>query len=214
MTFTLLADPDITRLPVLDCGEPLVRLADHGIRCLPGTGELGRLARLGVARRLSEAQQTLPDGLRFVVSEGHRSAAAQQEIITAYTAFLQTEHPDASRSELERLSSRFVSPIGVAPHVAGAAVDITIEDSTGEQLWMGTPIDATPEASDGACYTEAIVDAVARRNRDTLTTALESVGFVNYPTEWWHFSYGDRYWAHRTGAAHAIYGPCAARPTE
>ena len=26
-------------------------------------------------------------------------------------------------------------------------------------------------------------------------------GLVNYPTEWWHYSYGDRYWALATGAA-------------
>ena len=32
-------------------------------------------------------------------------------------------------------------------------------------------------------------------------------GFVNYPTEWWHWSYGDRYWALTTGAAAALYGP-------
>ncbi|MDT7587682.1 MAG: zinc D-Ala-D-Ala dipeptidase, partial [Pseudonocardiales bacterium] len=38
--------------------------------------------------------------------------------------------------------------------------------------------------------------------------ALHSVGFVNYPTEWWHWSYGDRYWAIKTTAAAAIYGPC------
>jgi hypothetical protein len=25
---------------------------------------------------------------------------------------------------------------------------------------------------------------------------MQAHGFVNYPTEWWHFSYGDRYWAY------------------
>jgi D-alanyl-D-alanine dipeptidase len=28
---------------------------------------------------------------------------------------------------------------------------------------------------------------------------------VNYPTEWWHWSYGDRYWALMTGAPAARY---------
>ncbi|SED95789.1 D-ala-D-ala dipeptidase [Streptomyces sp. TLI_105] len=36
---------------------------------------------------------------------------------------------------------------------------------------------------------------------------LTSTGLVNYPTEWWHWSYGDRYWAPATGAATAPYGP-------
>ncbi len=30
------------------------------------------------------------------------------------------------------------------------------------------------------------------------------------PTEWWHWSYGDRYWALVTGAPAALYGPVAA----
>jgi hypothetical protein len=41
-------------------------------------------------------------------------------------------------------------------------------------------------------------------------SASWSAGLVNYPTEWWHWSYGDRYWALLTGADHAIYGPVAA----
>ena len=73
---------------------------------------------------------------------------------------------------------------------------------------MGTPIDASPEESDGACYFGArnITDA-ARRNRDTLAAALSGAGLVNYPTEWWHWSYGDRYWALLTRRPHAIFGP-------
>jgi D-alanyl-D-alanine dipeptidase len=30
---------------------------------------------------------------------------------------------------------------------------------------------------------------------------------VNYPTEWWHWSFGDRYWAYATGAGRSHYGP-------
>ena len=29
----------------------------------------------------------------------------------------------------------------------------------------------------------------AKRNRALLLGAMESAGFVNYPHEWWHFSY-------------------------
>ena len=37
-------------------------------------------------------------------------------------------HPDADEPELTRLYSRFVAPLAVAPHVAGAAVDLTLVD--------------------------------------------------------------------------------------
>ena len=73
---------------------------------------------------------------------------------------------------------------------------------------MGTPIDATPEDSDGACYFAARGHpTVARANRDLLASCLVAAGLVNYPTEWWHWSYGDRYWAFSTGSTAALYGP-------
>lgn len=73
---------------------------------------------------------------------------------------------------------------------------------------MGTPIDATPEESDGACYLDAAhITGHARANRLLLAHALTGAGLDNYPTEWWHWSYGDRYWALVTGAPAALYGP-------
>lgn len=36
---------------------------------------------------------------------------------------------------------------------------------------------------------------------------MSSAGFVNYPTESWHWSYRDRYGALVTGAPAAAYGP-------
>lgn len=74
---------------------------------------------------------------------------------------------------------------------------------------MGTPVNATPEDSNGTCYFDAAVSAEARWNRTVMAKALEEVGLVNCPTEWWHWSYGDRYWAMATGATAAIYGPLA-----
>jgi D-alanyl-D-alanine dipeptidase len=35
---------------------------------------------------------------------------------------------------------------------------------------------------------------------------MESTGFVNYGYEWWHYSYGDRYWA-CARLEPALYGP-------
>ncbi|MCP3673877.1 MAG: M15 family metallopeptidase, partial [Gammaproteobacteria bacterium] len=46
----------------------------------------------------------------------------------------------------------------------------------------------------------------ARTNRKILFHCMEEAGFVNYPFEWWHWSFGDKYWAAVKGAPHAIYG--------
>ncbi|WP_112263855.1 M15 family metallopeptidase [Lentzea terrae] len=193
----LLADPVVRAVRALDNGDPLVPLI-----FAPDV-----LVRQGLALRLVDARNALPSDVDLKVIEGHRSIANQAAIIEQYTDELRELHPDADAVELNRLSSRFVAPLAVAPHVAGAAVDLTLVDSWGDELWMGTVVDATPEQSAGACFFNAEVDAEARRNRTILADALSGAGLVNYPTEWWHWSYGDRYWALLTGADHALYGP-------
>ena len=196
----LLSDPRVSAIPVQDNGEALVRLDTM----------LGRrvFVRAALADRLLEAQTLLPAGISLHVVEGYRSAAAQQAIVTSYSAELCAVHPGISATDLELLSSRFVAPLAVAPHVAGAAVDLTLIDACGDELDLGTPIDATPEQSGGRCYSASRdISADARAHRLLLARVLGSVGLVNYPTEWWHWSFGDRYWALATSAPHAIYGP-------
>ncbi len=200
----LLSDPRVAAIDVHDNADPLVRLD-------PALGRRS-FVRSGVADRLAVAQAALPTGIGLHVVEGHRSLSAQAAIVASYSAELCAVHPGISPDDLHRLSSRFVAPVGVAPHVAGAAVDITLVDAAGEELDLGTPIDATPEQSGGRCYFDSPgVNADARANRALLARALGSAGLVNYPTEWWHWSYGDRYWALVSGAPHALYGPLDVR---
>jgi zinc D-Ala-D-Ala dipeptidase len=203
-TPVLLSDPEVSAVPVRDCGEPLAALGES-------FGPSPALVRASVARRLVLARDELPRGVGLRVVAGYRTAAAQRAIISSYAAGLRIAHPAIGAAELERLTSRFVAPLAVAPHVAGAAVDLTLVDSAGRELDLGTPVDATPEQSEGACYFDAPkVSRQARANRELLARVLRGAGLVNYPTEWWHWSYGDRYWALMTGAPAALYGPVAA----
>lgn len=72
---------------------------------------------------------------------------------------------------------------------------------------------ARPQPGRGACLPGRPEDLreqwVQSALQFVMAKALEEVGLVNYPTEWWHWSYGDRYWAMATGATAAIYGPLA-----
>ena len=197
----LLSDPRVAAVPVLDSREALVALD-------PSFGPARALVRQGVATRLATAQTLLSGGLRLRVVEGHRTVADQQAIINRYSAEVCADRPGISPGDLHELVSRFVAPVEVAPHVAGAAVDLTLVDAHGREVDMGTPVDATPERSGGACYTAAVgISPFARSHRRLLSTVLTWSGLVNYPTEWWHWSYGDRYWALATGADAALYGP-------
>ena len=38
----------------------------------------------------------------------------------------------------------------------------------------------------------------ARDNRRILYNAMLNVGFTNYPSEWWHYDFGDLFWGAMT----------------
>ncbi|WP_214412959.1 M15 family metallopeptidase [Sphaerisporangium fuscum] len=205
----LISDPRVTSIAVEESGEALADV--RGVlavdsRLADAEGAYAHL-RQGLLARLEDAERQLPSGYRLLVVEGYRPPALQRQYFEEYKDELRVTFPDMSPEELHTAASRYVSPIEVAPHTAGAAVDLTLATEDGVELDMGTRVNANPEESSGACYTAAPnISAEARQHRDILGAALQGAGLVNYPTEWWHWSYGDRYWAMTTSAKNAIYG--------
>ncbi|GII63236.1 D-alanyl-D-alanine dipeptidase [Sphaerisporangium krabiense] len=162
--------------------------------------------RHGHVDRLLRAQARLPEGLRLLIVEGYRPLALQERYFSAYAAKLSDANPDWSDEHVYVQASRSLSPPHIGPHVCGAAVDLTLCTQDGQELDMGTEVNASPEESENACYTAAEnISPQARDNRTILSEVLVEAGFINYPTEWWHWSYGDRYWALLTGAPAALH---------
>jgi D-alanyl-D-alanine dipeptidase len=209
-SIVLMGDPRVTAIPVSDNGEELTDVRDHGLRVsaflADDAGDFAHV-RAGLAARLLQAARELPRGVHLLFVEGYRSPALQRRYFDDYLRSLREASPGSDEAQLRMLTSRYVSPPEIAPHSAGAAIDLTLCADDGTELDLGTPVNATPEQSAGACYTHhPSVRGEARRNRSILAGALRTAGFVNYPTEWWHWSYGDRYWAMTTGASSTIYG--------
>jgi D-alanyl-D-alanine dipeptidase len=208
----LMSDPQVAAVPVQECGESMIDIR-RGVPLLVDSRKQGDsdayfYLREGVLERLIEAQAQLPAGLRLLIVEGYRAPGLQRRYFENYAARLRAEQPGWTGEQIRSAASRFVSPPEIAPHSAGAAVDLTLADPDGRELDLGTRMNATPEESAGACYTDAAgISDQARTHREILARALTAEGFVNYPTEWWHWSFGDRYWALITGAASACYGP-------
>ena len=207
----LMADARVTGIPVEDCGEPLIDLSTCDVTRIDGrkTDPAGdwRQLRTGVVDRLGHAASALPRGLQLLHIEGYRPARLQARYFNAYRTQLAASRPDLDHAELHRLASRYVSPPDIAPHSAGAAIDLTLCEDDGSEVDMGTRVNASPEESGGGCYTDAAsISAEARVNRGVLIAALSEAGLINYPTEWWHWSYGDRYWALQSGSPVAKYG--------
>ncbi len=71
-------------------------------------------------------------------------------------------------------------------HNRGAAIDLTLVDSTGTELDMGTPYDFFgPRAYPG--YTDLPEEVLA--NRRLLSETLQQQNFLPIRTEWWHFNF-------------------------
>ncbi|MFC6082809.1 M15 family metallopeptidase [Sphaerisporangium aureirubrum] len=207
----LLSDRRISDLPVRESGEPLVDLRATGAvrvdaRLADPRGAYAHL-RSGAAERLLAAQDLLPGGIRLLVVEGFRPTSLQHRYFEESLAELRAVRSGWEEDRLRAETARYISPPEVAPHVAGAAVDVTLCTVSGAELPMGTEVNETPVGGEGPCYLDwpGLPPDVAA-NRRTLADAMTAAGFVNYPTEWWHWSYGDRYWAFSSGAPAALYG--------
>ncbi len=210
----LMGDPRVAAIPVRECADELVdvssmpELAFMPLASNPRHSNTYSFVRHSVMQRLQSAQRRLPEGYRLLLSEGYRPYDLQDHYFTRHRQRLIDADPTLSNDEAHLAASQFVSPPEVAPHVSGAAIDLTLADRDGQEVDMGSPLDASPEESDGACYFAAAnIPPTARQHRAVLAAALTAAGLVNYPTEWWHWSYGDRYWALTTGETHAIFGP-------
>jgi zinc D-Ala-D-Ala dipeptidase len=206
----LISDPRVVAIPVIECGEPLVDLRYRGFRVVDlhprvSSRERTRFScRFGVLSRLLAADAELPSGLHLAIAEAHRPLHLQRESWEGDLAMFRDRHPDWDQEELERETSRLSAPPwGVPPHSTGGAVDVVVVDASGDEVDMGSPLNGEGPLM----RTDAPGLAPhARANRDALVSAMTSAGLVNYGTEWWHWSYGDRYWAFISGAPAAIYG--------
>jgi len=213
----LLSDPQIAAIASADNDEPLLDVRDvpelrWDSRLADEAGAFAML-REGVLQRLLTAQSLLPYGLRLLVVEGYRPPALQREYFERYRDELRTKYPQWTEDRLHVEASKYVSPPEVAPHGTGGAVDLTLCTVAGEELDLGTKVNDSPEASGNRCFTASReISANARRNRQTLVAALTEAGMVNYPTEWWHWSFGDRYWAFSTRATSTRYAAVAVVP--
>jgi D-alanyl-D-alanine dipeptidase len=76
------------------------------------------------------------------------------------------------------------SPSGTAPHLTGAAADLTLCDPDGVELDLGGPVH-------GLALSTVDGTVAARANREILRAALTGASLVNLPTAWWHWSFGD-----------------------
>jgi D-alanyl-D-alanine dipeptidase len=81
-------------------------------------------------------------------------------------------------------------------HNYGLAVDVSIIDSKGDTLPMGTVVDALTPLShidnETALVKAGLLTSEAQRNRELLRRVMREAGFRPLRSEWWHFNYTTR----------------------
>ena len=180
------------------------------------------LTRQTVCERLLRVNAVLaPHGLELYVFDAWRPRAVQAYFHDVWMpAELKRRDPSLSEEALWREVNRYWSAPTTnedapAPHSTGGALDLTLRWKDGEALWMGSLFDdasAIAHRDHFETHLDALrfSDEEARANRRLLHWVMSAHGFVGYSEEWWHFSYGDQYWAGVTGAASALYGKARA----
>ena len=221
----LIADPKILAITIKDNAEPMVDLRDQTKILIGPSPEIPNNTdytkmRKTVYEKLLEAQSLLNDGMFFCLYEAYRSLALQKTLFDHRFKIVQSHHTNWTNDEIFEETTKMVSPVvnkdgskNIPPHSTGAAVDVYLINKNGEPLDMGIhPKDWMEDENDLLSLTDSKnISAVAQTNRQIMSNALTQVGFVNYPTEYWHWSYGDRYWAYHKHQSHAIYGSVTSR---
>lgn len=218
-SYKTIADPAVTAIPIRECGEPLIDLREQKeITFGPPPERPDNVCytkmRKTVYDKLCRAQSMLPEGMYLCLYEGWRSLKLQGELFESMYANNQKSYPQLSQAELFEETTKLISPVvlldgtpNIPPHSTGGAIDVYLIDSKGELLDMGMPLDQWSfDTGARLSQTDSVyISSEARTNRAIMIKVLLDVGFVNYPHEYWHWSYGDRYWAYQTKASSAIY---------
>lgn len=219
-SIVLIADPEILAIPVEENAEPMVNLLEQkGLAVgpspeIPDNEDYTKM-RQTVYDKLLKAQSLLPKGLRFCLYEAYRSLKLQKFLFDTRFAKLKLQNLHWSKEQIFKETTKLVSPVinldgslNIPPHSTGGAVDVYLINEQGQAVDMGIHPEDWMKDTDGAVsLTDSkVISKQAQENRAIMSQALAEVDFVNYPTEFWHWSYGDRYWAYHKQQAHAVYG--------
>lgn len=182
----------------------LVDIAKYGFAAEPryffhGWNNLQNIkTRKSVAIKLKEAKKLLPLKYNFKVWDGHRTIETQILMLNSFYKRIKSAHPNWNKQRIKQETLKFgAQPVKIVKeldtHRNGGALDLTIIDRNGSELYMGTDHDDLT-AKAALDYFErknslSILDKHAQKNRKLLKKVMIKSGFKPYLAEWWHWSY-------------------------
>jgi zinc D-Ala-D-Ala dipeptidase len=221
---------DWADLKIIECGEELLRLTRPTNEIMFTAEYLRRgykyalkdtFVRKSVLLRLREAVQLLPPEHKILIFDAWRPLSLQQEIYHQLKKKIRHKNPKYTEAQLNSVTNKYVTfpsddPSNPHPHLTGGAVDLTICDGDNNPIPMGTEFDYFGPESRTLYYEELLEsrkvlspeERIFLQNRRLIYHVLTAAGFTNLSEEWWHYDYGNQFWASIKGQ-NAIYGPVA-----
>jgi D-alanyl-D-alanine dipeptidase len=199
---------EIKKVQILENNEPLTPvIGNEKLVLLTEHKFLDARLRRSVVEVLYKVAESLPEGYALVLVTAYRPIWMQRKLWRQRLFQMAKRYPLKMIFKYpvwKKEVSRYTAPPGGSSHQVGAAVDVTIIDPKGERLDMGTSLTAFGEL----CNTHNNnITSEQKANRKLLYDTMISAGFINYPLEWWHYSYGDRMWAAYSNQNRCVYGP-------
>ncbi len=216
----------IKEYPVIESGEPMYSLTEAVERAEVEVRFSERPHANGLPRQFYMRRSIIPQfiaaakdfnkrGWLLMIEDAYRTTTMQrnlglqEKVFKAVLNKVQWEcRCDKPPIDLlcRRIASLVANDPGVATHMSGSAVDLSVIDrDSGEEVDRGAHY---LEMSELTPMGSSFISKEAQINRIQITEMMKKHGFTEYPWEFWHYCMGDAYseYISKSGMA-AKYGP-------
>lgn len=124
----------------------------------------------------------------------YRPLEVQKNLFEKILKFYTEKNPSLSDDEIYDLTTQMISnpDRDVSPHTTWWAVDVVLYDKNWNLVDMWCSVNFIWEKAN---LTTSDITLQQRKNREILQEVFLKYWFSVLASEWWHFSYGDPYWA-------------------
>jgi len=195
----------VRKIKIKENNESLVTLEVDGTWVISEGLKLPVLVRANVRNKLLFVCKNLPKNITLKIFEGFPSFEDQKKYWNIRLDETKFNFPNLSEDKQIKITQKKIAnPItGYSGHQTGGAVDVSLITKDGKLLDMGTyPVEHNLKSITDCKE----LNETQKKNRKLLLKSMADAGFVNYPLEWWHYSFGDKMWTAYSKKLKAIYG--------
>jgi len=190
-----LFEKEIINIPTDFINDPIINLKENSHKFIFAEEMTDFRCRSILAKKLVDIDTFLQKNhnYRLKIFETYRPLKIQRETFEQIKSEIIAANPGLTKDEIWAKTTEFIAdPTLCPPHSTGGAVDLLIIDSKGKSLDFGTEINSVNPKSSLFCPD---LSNEAKQNRQLLLKLMLDHEIAPMCTEWWHYSYGEAYWA-------------------